>query len=147
MLMGWADRVVDFWNRFLENKQGIQVLMENVQDPEIEPILEVAERVKHPDFGLCLDMGHAHCYGEDSLTRWARCLGPHVKHVHLHDNDGIHDQHLAPGEGNAPLKEALSSVFFHNPNVTFTIECSSRQAVLDSVQWLQLETRKYMIRN
>lgn len=41
MLIGWADRMVDFYNRFLEGKQGIQILMENVQDPEIEPIPEV----------------------------------------------------------------------------------------------------------
>ncbi|MDD7388890.1 MAG: sugar phosphate isomerase/epimerase [Lachnospiraceae bacterium] len=139
MLTGWADRMVDFWNRFMEDKHGIQVLMENVQDPCIEPILEVADRVRHPDFGLCLDVGHANCYSQESVTKWARRLGPHVKHVHLSDNDGRTDSHLALGEGTTPAAEALSCIYFHNPEATCTIECSSREAVLKSWNWLQMD--------
>ncbi len=137
MLIGWADRVVDFWNYFLDGKYGIQVLMENVQDPEIDPILEVAEKINHPDFGICLDIGHAHCYARESVTKWARCLESHVKHVHLSDNDGTADSHLALGKGTAPVTEALSCIRFYNPDVTYTIECSDKQAILDSWEWLQ----------
>lgn len=130
--------MVDYWNRFMENKQGIMVLMENVQDPEIEPILEVADRVQHPDFGLCLDVGHANCYSQESATKWARRLGHHVKHLHLSDNDGRQDSHLALGEGNAPIAETLSCIRFHNPDVSCTIECSSKEAILKSWRWLQM---------
>ena len=137
LLTGWAERVADFWNRFLEDKQGIQILMENVEDPEIWPLLEVAERVVHPDFGLCLDIGHAHCYSLHPVTEWAEKLGGHIKHIHLHDNDGTGDRHLALGEGNAPVEETLSCIFARNPEATCTIECSSAEAVLKSWEWLQ----------
>lgn len=136
MLIGWADRVVDFYNRFLEGKEGIQILMENVQDPEIDPILEVAERITHPDFGLCLDVGHAYCYSGYSPVEWAEKLGNHVKHVHLHDNDGTADSHLALGEGSAPAAESLAVVFDASPDATCTIECSSAESVRKSVHWL-----------
>lgn len=137
MLIGWAERVIDFYNCFLEGKEGIQILMENVQDPEIDPILEVADKIEHPDFGLCLDTGHAHCYSNYEVTEWAEKLGSHVKHVHIHDNDGISDSHLALGEGNVPVKEALTAVFANTPDATVTIECSYADSVRRSVAWLE----------
>lgn len=136
LLTGWADRVIDFWNRFLDHKEGIQVVMENVQDPEIEPILQVAEKVKHPDFGLCLDIGHAHCYSNYPVTQWARQLGHHIKHLHLHDNDGHSDTHMALGEGNIPTAEVLDCVRSYTPDVTCTIECSRKNRVMKSLEWL-----------
>ena len=45
-------------------------------------------------FGFCLDVGHAHmneCLGEFLTVPFT--------HLHLHDNDGRLDQHLAVGEG------------------------------------------------
>lgn len=137
MLIGWADRVVDFYNRFLEGKEGIRILMENVQDPEIDPILEVAERITHPDFGLCLDTGHAHCYSNYPADEWARRLGSHVKHIHIHDNDGTFDSHLALGEGTVPTERALTTVYANTPDATCTIECSYEESVRKSVEWLE----------
>ena len=136
MLIGWAQRVVDFYKRFLEDKQGIQVVMENVQDPEIEPILEVAECIKHPDFGLCLDVGHANCYSNYPVTKWVRTLGPYIRHMHLHDNKGEWDEHAALGTGNVPMLEVIQSAQFQNPDITFTLECSTREAVETSLKWL-----------
>ncbi len=33
-----------------------------------------------------------------------------IGHVHLHDNFGYHDEHLRPGEGEAPIKEFLKEL-------------------------------------
>lgn len=137
MLIGWADRVIDFYNRFLEGKEGIPVLMENVQDPEIDSILEVADKITHPDFGLCLDTGHAHCYSGYEADEWARRLGSHVKHIHVHDNDGTFDAHQALGEGNVPTKETMSIVYSNTPDATCTIECSYEESVKKSVVWME----------
>lgn len=62
--------------------------MENVFDRQAEPILEVARKVEHPDFGLCLDMGHAHCYSDRPAGAWAELFGSYIKHLHVHDNWG-----------------------------------------------------------
>lgn len=137
MLIGWADRVVDFWNRFLEGKDGIQIVMENVEDPEILPILEVAEKVQHPDFGICLDIGHAHCYAREPVTEWAQQLRQYIKHIHLSDNDGTADSHLGIGSGTVPAQETLSCIHAYQPEVTHTIECADRQAILDTWKWMQ----------
>lgn len=57
------------------------------------------EAVKHPHFGLTLDLGHLHCLGEGPIPaiikRWSQALW----NVHLEDMRlGVHD-HLMFGEG------------------------------------------------
>ncbi len=120
--VGWADRMVDFWNRFLEGKSGITIAMENVLDREIQPFVEVAERVEHPDFGLCVDVGHAHCYSSCSSAEWIRAAGSYLKHVHLHDNDGTGDQHKALGKGNLPLDDIFRELKKLPQEMTMTLE-------------------------
>ncbi|MFA6929251.1 MAG: sugar phosphate isomerase/epimerase family protein [Lentisphaeria bacterium] len=78
--------------------------------------------VKHfdsPFLGICYDAGHANLMakGKDQLERscvpgWWKNMEiewdeqllervlPYVVTCHLHDNDGITDQHLLPGKGN-----------------------------------------------
>ena len=107
-LWGWAERMIDFWNRFLENRSGITVCMENVLDREFDPFIEVAEGVHHPDFGICLDIGHANCYSPHTPCEWANALAPYIRHLHVHDNDGSRDQHLACGKGTIPIREILT---------------------------------------
>jgi sugar phosphate isomerase/epimerase len=47
--------------------------------------------------GVCLDLGHAHISSgvSDAVT----ALGKRIVSVHVHDNHGIKDEHLWPGEG------------------------------------------------
>ena len=49
-------------------------------------------------FGFCLDTGHALLLGKD-IRQVIRQLGQRIKCFHLHDNNGIEDQHLAPYMG------------------------------------------------
>ena len=136
-LEGWAERMIDFWNEFLDGKEGITVLMENVLDREITPFAEIAGAVSHPDFGLCLDIGHAHCYSPHEVSEWAEGLKGQIRHVHLHDNDGTWDHHKALGDGTIPLEEILPALAGGNPGVSWTIECIGRKDVLKSVGTLR----------
>ncbi len=66
-------------------------------------------------FGLCLDVGHLFLLHID-FTHYISVLGHRIKTLHLHDNDGINDCHLAPYTGNVPwanLLQALKSVGYH----------------------------------
>jgi sugar phosphate isomerase/epimerase len=49
------------------------------------------------DVGVCLDTGHVHL--GHHLTAMLDAAGGRLIHVHVHDNRGTHDDHLAPGEG------------------------------------------------
>lgn len=135
-LDGWADRMVQFWHSFLRDKSGVIVCMENVLDREYLPFRDVVQKLGHPDFGICLDLGHAHCYSPYSILKWAEALGPYIRHVHLHDNDGSRDQHKALGEGSVPWRQALSLLQEYSSSLTYTIECAVKEDVWKS--WTQL---------
>ncbi|MFL5338597.1 MAG: sugar phosphate isomerase/epimerase family protein [Gemmataceae bacterium] len=74
---------------------------------------ELFDRVKHPAFGLTLDIGHLHCMGEtpieDHIRRWKDVLW----NVHIEDmRRGVHE-HLMFGEGEIgfpPVLRALREV-------------------------------------
>lgn len=56
-----------------------------------------------------IDTGHAHVSGLD-LTEMAVRVGEKMAEVHLSDNSGEKDDHLIPGQGNAPLSEFMARV-------------------------------------
>jgi sugar phosphate isomerase/epimerase len=58
---------------------------------------------------LTLDTGHAHVNGIDSLRLYER-FQDSVTEVHLSDNDGSADDHLAPGRGTAKLKGLVEKI-------------------------------------
>lgn len=44
---------------------------------------------------VCLDVGHA-VLVHDTMQHMARVLGPRLKTLHVHSNDGVSDRHTAP---------------------------------------------------
>lgn len=56
---------------------------------------------------LTLDTGHAHVNGQSPLALAER-LEPKLAEVHLSDNSGAADDHMIPGEGNAPLADLMT---------------------------------------
>lgn len=137
LLIGWAERMAEFFKRFLDGKDGMMIVLENVFDRVPDPMVEVVERVDRPDFRLCLDIGHAHCYSEIPVLDWAKSFGGYVNHVHVHDNLGDRDSHSALGEGNIPYEELLGLLKRNNPQMDCTIECSSLEKVKKSYACLE----------
>jgi len=48
--------------------------------------------------GMTLDVGHAHL-AQVNLPQVIRRLGQRLRHIHVHDNNGLEDQHLPVGRG------------------------------------------------
>ena len=49
-------------------------------------------------------------FNEKDLIEETKKIAPLVKHVHLTDNFGYSDSHLAPGMGNVPIKKILKEL-------------------------------------
>ncbi len=54
-------------------------------------------------FGFCLDTGHINLLQKDMRT-YIPVLGKRIKALHIHDNDGLSDAHLAPYTGTIDWK-------------------------------------------
>ena len=123
---GWADQVSRFFSEFMDGRQKLEIVLENVFDDDWELLLDVYKKVDHPNFKLCLDIGHAHCYSSVDVREWAKALAPYVTHVHVHDNLGDRDAHAGLGRGNLPYQQVLESLPLTEER-TWTIECMKKE--------------------
>ena len=92
-------------------KYGVKVCLENMvgwgcgAHPVNGACADMNETIKYIDtlnaeagedvFGFCLDIGHATLTG-NNIYYDILALGNRLTVLHLHDNNAIHDQHLAP---------------------------------------------------
>jgi sugar phosphate isomerase/epimerase len=103
----WLARSLTTWEVLSKKAEamGVAILLENVYEQTPEMILALIEKISSKHLGFCLDLGHMNVFGEAPLSEWLDALGPHLKEVHLHDNDGRSDTHAPIGSGTAPFEE------------------------------------------
>ena len=75
-----------------------------------EKVLELAQLMNDPHFAVCLDTGHVATQEELQVADQIRMLGDKLQAIHVHDNDGLKDQHLWPGQGVVDWKEAAKAL-------------------------------------
>ncbi len=96
---GWLSGNVSFWREVCEEYGDLQIWMENMFDTTPDLLRALAEQMADvPNFGVCLDYAHARVFGGDP-GEWLSQLAPFIRHMHINDNDGLADLHLAVGKG------------------------------------------------
>lgn len=78
---------------------GVAILLENTWEDRPEVLAHLIDLIPRMKVGICLDTGHLNVFSRLPLRNWWRLLGSRVEAFHIHDNDGISDDHLVPGEG------------------------------------------------
>jgi sugar phosphate isomerase/epimerase len=92
-------------HRALEQLElAIPVVLENLGLSDSDLLEAPAELVElleaHPQYGFCLDVGHALIQrGPGGPQEYHCLLGHRLLHLHLHDNHGQRDEHLPCGDG------------------------------------------------
>lgn len=139
----WRERAVETWADVLESWPDHPPLhLENVHetDPATVAGVALALRQRLPEragrIGICFDVGHWHSFAGghalENIDTWVETLAPVLTHLHLHDNDGTFDQHLAPGTGTIPWTAVFAALSSRGlaPSVTFeTHDPSQRQGI------------------
>ncbi len=77
----------------------IPLLLENVWEYGPELHRELFAVLDSPYCRFCLDVGHQHSFSRTPLSAWIETLGDYLDEIHVHDNSGIHDDHLPVGHG------------------------------------------------
>jgi len=105
-------RSVHWLLRYAE-EYGIPLLMENVPEPTPYLLVRVEDFemfFEEMDFwiGMVLDVGHSNLLNEtyDFLSRFK----DRIKHIHISDNNGVRDQHLAIGDGEINWKGTMEAI-------------------------------------
>ena len=132
----WLSGSLATWEPLIQQAEemGVVIHLENVYEQTPEMILTLIEKMDSEHLGFCLDMGHMNVFGEVALSEWLDALGPHLKEVHLHDNNGHSDSHGPIGSGTAPFKELFQYLHDQEKRPVVTLE-PHEEATL----WVSLE--------
>jgi sugar phosphate isomerase/epimerase len=95
-------------------ERDVRLLLENTADGAwaLDRVLDAfGDDPERSNLGICIDIGHAHIStdlpGDPVLAYLERYRQP-LRHLHLHDNDRLADDHRAPGRGTVDW-DALSA--------------------------------------
>ena len=137
----WIDNSVAFWVPFLTDLPGgVQLHLENVYEDDPSMIAELIDRVNEAlsreALTICLDVGHVHANSSRGLEDWIVGLGSVIRYVHLHNNDGILDDHWGLWRGKIDMVRVLSLLSEHAPNAVWTVETAPSD-VERSLIWLK----------
>jgi sugar phosphate isomerase/epimerase len=102
---GWSQRTIDYAQTALEHlgafagALGVKVLVENLINDATTPehLVTILELGHLSNVGVCLDLGHANI--TVGIPDAISVLGNRIVSLHVHDNHGVKDEHLWPGDG------------------------------------------------
>ena len=130
-------------------KYGVIIALENQWTPlnHSRQLLRALEHFHSPYLGLCYDSGHGNLTEKGSLFPGETCVpsvwnnlgipveweenliekfSPHLVNCHLHDNNGIMDEHKLPGQGTVDWQR-IKTVLRRSPQLQcIQNECSSK---------------------
>ena len=115
----------------------VLVAVENIFDRDPWVLKELLERVDHPRVGHCFDVGHFLLFSQVDLDTWFQALGSHLVELHLHDNHGDRDAHIAIGKGVAPWDRIFSLVEATARKPIMVVEAHTQEDALESLRYLE----------
>ncbi len=120
----WAELSAKVFRRSVEDARSIDtvIAVENIYELTPGPLKALAEMVESAHFGVCLDVGHLNIYSEATMHEWLSVLSDKIKVVHIHDNHGKRDEHLAVGDGDIDFDTFFSLIRQYTKDPVFTIE-------------------------
>jgi len=116
----WGERMPELALR--AQAKGITLALENTWEDRPEVLLHLLEMLPEGAVEICLDTGHMNAFSRLSVGRWWDVLGERVIALHLHDNDGLSDDHLIPGRGTFDFGTLMRLVAGSGRTILFDLE-------------------------
>ena len=112
----WSLRTMEYATTALEHlgafakPLGVRVLVENLTSDATTPehLVTILQMAHLTQIDVCLDLGHAHM--APGITEAIGLLGKRIGEIHVHDNHGLKDEHLWPGDGTIDWPAALEAL-------------------------------------
>lgn len=102
----WIEASLDTWEWMAKETRnlGAALMLENVYEQGPEDLLALLQPLENFGVGFCLDTGHQAAFSTTPLGQWVDLLRPFLGQLHLHDNLGKWDDHMALGRGSIDFK-------------------------------------------
>ena len=136
----WVRNSIDTW-RWLGQEiktAGSRLMLENVYEKGPEEIRTLFGNLEEQQVGFCLDTGHQAAFGRESLNTWLNTLADYLGQLHLHDNFGQKDEHLALGMGRIDFSNLFTQLKkLHKTPPVITIEPHEEASLEPSLAYLE----------
>jgi sugar phosphate isomerase/epimerase len=131
----WSQRTIEYALVALEyldafaRPLGVRPLVENLTGEPTTPehLMEILQTGHEDADGVCLDLGHANM--TVGIPAAINTLGSRIVQVHAHDNHGIKDEHLFPGDGAIDWPATVAALNALPEPPAIVLEISSRLPV------------------
>jgi sugar phosphate isomerase/epimerase len=132
----WFQNSLETWHTVLEEaqKHKLRLALENIFDKTPLLLAKLIKTLNSQFFGHCFDIGHFNLFADYPLADWFDFLGPHLFELHLHDNNGIKDEHLGLGEGSIDLRMIFGELKIRNLEPILVIEAHTEKQALLSLE-------------
>ena len=131
----WVEKNAIAYKTFLSEYSDIEILIENMFDDNDELILKVLKEVNDKRFRMCFDVAHANL-SKESIKDWYNNCKEYISHIHINDNLGDCDSHLALGLGNINYKYVIKDIL-NDFNGTVLIEVKTTSDFIKSYEYLK----------
>ena len=132
----WLETSIATWRPLVQAaaSTGTRVMFENTYETNPFAHKQLLTEFNTKNVGFCLDTGHLLSFAGTGRQPWLDQLGPWLSQLHLHDNDGTGDTHLAVGSGCFDFAGLFRDLRQQHLSPLITLEPHSKQDL-----WLSLE--------
>lgn len=134
----WLEQNLRFFDDLLPEIEAAEltILLENMWDSCPDHLARLLQALPSQWFAACLDAGHAHLHSAVGWQNWVETLGERLRYVHLSDNHGDWDEHLALGQGNVDFSGLLQTLQDYGRRPWFVLEVRLWSEVQQSLRYL-----------
>lgn len=131
----WFKYSLEAWRELLETAVSHQtpLMLENTYERSPEQHRRMLCALDSPYGRFCLDVGHVLAFAGNSWHDWLPELSPWLGQLHLHDNHGGIDEHLAVGKGIFHFSEFFSYLQENNLKPLITLEPHQEEGLGESL--------------
>lgn len=135
----WIEQNASFWSEVIEKYPSSTILLENIHESTPGILRGLLDGVNSPRLGVCLDTGHINVYSKVPVEEWFAVLGKDIRFMHVHDNKGDFDSHLATGKGTINWQEFsdLIAKYQIDPDITFEVAGLGQERLEATIQSLK----------
>lgn len=120
---------------------GLKIAFENIYDDSWAELAELISVYPAETVGVCFDVGHFNIFSEKPMAKWLEALGPRILELHLHDNLGAEDLHIAIGDGSVKFSPLIQWLKGLEKMPVLGLEMEQKTHVIKSVsrlrQWFE----------
>jgi len=108
----WIENSLETWEWMAKGAEsiGAALMLENVYERGPDELAMLLKPLEAHRVDFCLDTGHQAAFGTAPLAQWLESLSPFLGQLHLHDNFGEWDDHMALGRGNIDFESLFRAL-------------------------------------